>query len=69
MVTILNKDAQQAHVAEKAVKLLGDPDAQTGEFLLIIATKRDGVGDIVADSDGDIYADGAIGAEPSTDRV
>ena len=61
-MTTLSKDFHDAVIAEKVIqaKLAQGPDAQ-GVFDIVIATKRDGVGDLVVDKDGDIYRDGAIG--------
>ena len=63
-MTTLSKDFHDAVIAEKVIlaKLAAEPDAQ-GVFQIIIATKRDGVGDLVVDHDGDIYRDGAIGIQ------
>ena len=63
-MTTLSKDFHDAVIAEKVIqaKLAQGPDAQ-GVFDIVIATKRDGVGDLVVDKDGDIYRDGAIGVQ------
>ncbi len=63
-MTTLSKDFHDAVIAEKVLeaKLAQGPDAQ-GVFDIVIATKRDGVGDLVVDKDGDIYRDGAIGVQ------
>ena len=63
-MTTLSKDFHDAVIAEKVLeaKLAAGPDAQ-GVFDIVIATKRDGVGDLVVDKDGDIYRDGAIGVQ------
>ena len=63
-MTTLSKDCHDAVIAEKVLeaKLAQGPDAQ-GVFDIVIATKRDGVGDLVVDKDGDIYRDGAIGVQ------
>ena len=63
-MTTLSKDFHDAVIAEKVLeaKLAAGPDDQ-GIFDVVIATKRDGVGDLVVDKDGDIYRDGAIGIQ------